>query len=83
MVTLGGMGIGFTAPVGEKIPVRDSVEQNGAALHHFGILISGHPQQIAYLGEKGGSIVIGGGTMGYSWMDLSSSLKTLIEMNGQ
>ena len=83
MVALGGMGIAFTAPVGEKSPWRDSVEQNGAALHHFGILISGHPQQIAYLEEKGGSVVIGGGTMGYSWMDMSSSLKTLIEMNGQ
>lgn len=83
MVALKGMGIAFTAPVGGKSPWRDSVDQHGAALHHFGILIKGHPQQIAYLEGKGGSVVIGGGTMGYSWTDMSSTLKTLIEMNGQ
>ena len=83
MVALNGMGLAFTAPMGGKSPWRESVDQNGPALHHFGILIKGHPQQIEYLEGKGGSIVIGGGTMGYSWMDLSSTLKTLIEMNGQ
>jgi len=83
MVALGGMGLAFTAPAGGSSPWQDSIDQQGANLHHFGILVSGHQQQIDYLAGKGGSIVIGGGTMGYSWMDLTSSLKTLIEMNGQ
>jgi catechol 2,3-dioxygenase-like lactoylglutathione lyase family enzyme len=83
MVALEGMSIAFTAPVGGKSPWRENVEKYGAALHHLGILIKGHPQQIAFLEGKGGSVVIGGGTMGYSWMDMSSTLKTLIEMNGK
>jgi len=83
MVALEGMSIAFTAPTGGKSPWQENVDQHGAALHHFGILIKGHPQQIAFLEGKGGSLVIGGGAMGYSWMDMSSTLKTLIEMNGK
>ena len=83
MVALKGMSVAFTAPAGGKSPWSENVAKYGPAMHHFGIQIKGHPQQIAYWEQRGGTLLIGGGTMGYSWIDLSPTLKTLIEMNGK
>jgi methylmalonyl-CoA/ethylmalonyl-CoA epimerase len=82
MVTLPGLDVAYTSPVGGASPWRENVDKQGAALHHLGIRIKGMADNIAYLEKKGGRLVIGGADLGYSWVDLPP-LRTLFELNGK
>lgn len=83
MVTLPGIDVAYTAPVGGMTPWREHAEKHGPSLHHPGVRIAGMGDQIDYLSKKGGSLVIGGATLGYCWMDLSPSLHMFFELNGK
>jgi catechol 2,3-dioxygenase-like lactoylglutathione lyase family enzyme len=83
MVPLSGSSIAITAPVGGASPWRENVDRYGPAMHHIGVRIKGMADNIAYLTQKGGKLLIGGPDVGYCWMDLRPNLPLLLELNGR
>ena len=79
------ISIEFAEPQGGKSPWRDHLDRFGPSMHHLAFGISGMSEQVAYLEEKGGHLVLGGsGGVGYAFVDLKPKpLGFSIELNGQ
>ena len=80
-----GISVEFAEPQGGKSPWRDHLDKFGPSMHHLAFGISGMSEQVAYLEEKGGKLVLGGsGGVGYAFVDLKPQpLGFAIELNGQ
>ena len=80
-----GISFEFAEPQGGASPWRDHLDRFGPSMHHLAFGISGMSEQVAFLEEKGGKLVLGGsGGVGYAFVDLKPQpLGFAIELNGQ
>lgn len=78
------IAVEFAEPQGGRSPWRDHVDRFGSSMHHLAFRISGMREQVAFLEEQGGRVVLGGAALPYAFVDLKPEpLGFAIELIGQ
>ena len=79
---LPGISVAYTSPVDGPSPWSENLAKHGPQMHHLGISIKGHPEQIAFFQSHGATVLVGGGNLGYSWVGVPK-LSSIFELNGK